>query len=655
MTWDIAPECVSAVVLVIVWIYSRKGSVLPTLKNRLFQGCFLVTFLAMSTNILSTFMLMQGTFFPRWLLYAVLTVYYILTPLMGMVYFLYAASVIYVRGPRMQAILRCACIPGILYGILALLNLFTKSLFYLDGDGNYVRGSLVVVTYLIFYLYCIASMVLVLVNRRRVEKSTYRILASFPVIATVVIVIQQLYPRVILSGSAATLALLILYLHLQNRQLSLDPLTSVPNRSELLSMMDLLMLAKPMQPFVVLVISLRDFKRVNNQYSQWVGDAFLKDICRYLCSLVPHGSVYRFGGDEFAVLLDQEDKAFMQRFIGDLKARMAQPWHAGEFASVIPLAIGVAHYPTSARSSGSLISAVEYAVAQAKCCAPGAVCFCDKQMMAALTRKEQVLRILKEKLREDSFELYYQPIIVLKTGRFQYAESLMRISDPTLGPISPAEFIPLAEESGLIVPLTYRILDKVCRFVNRLLADGIDIKSVHVNFSSLQFNEIDLEKKVLEIIRRNGTPPSAIKIEVTESTVAGNTQAVTDFALAMRARGILMGLDDFGTGYSNISSVMKISFATLKLDKSLLWTAMKSDKSASIVKHLTHAFQDLDMSVVAEGVENEAQNRFVQEAGIDQVQGFYYAKPMPEAEAIDFLKGCADGMDGGATNAKTGS
>ena len=627
MTWDIAPECVSAVVLVIVWIYSRKGSVLPTLKNRLFQGCFLVTFLAMSTNILSTFMLMQGTFFPRWLLYAVLTVYYILTPLMGMVYFLYAASVIYVRGPRMQAILRCACIPGILYGILALLNLFTKSLFYLDGDGNYVRGSLVVVTYLIFYLYCIASMVLVLVNRRRVEKSTYRILASFPVIATVVIVIQQLYPRVILSGSAATLALLILYLHLQNRQLSLDPLTSVPNRSELLSMMDLLMLAKPMQPFVVLVISLRDFKRVNNQYSQWVGDAFLKDICRYLCSLVPHGSVYRFGGDEFAVLLDQEDKAFMQRFIGDLKARMAQPWHAGEFASVIPLAIGVAHYPTSARSSGSLISAVEYAVAQAKCCAPGAVCFCDKQMMAALTRKEQVLRILKEKLREDSFELYYQPIVVLKTGRFQYAESLMRISDPTLGPISPAEFIPLAEESGLIVPLgswvLYHAVEQ-CRKWCELKPDF----HMSINLSYRQLLEGDIVANIQETLEALHVQPGNVTLELTETYLIKEDAGTRDILEKMKKMGINLAMDDFGIGYSSLFSLKNIPVDIVKIDRGFVKGITSELFNATFVRAIMELCHDMGKKVCLEGVETKEEYDVVKNSGLELIQGFYFGYPI---------------------------
>ena len=158
-----------------------------------------------------------------------------------------------------------------------------------------------------------------------------------------------------------------------------------------------------------------------------------------------------------------------------------------------------------------------------------------------------------------------------------------------------------------------------------------------MNFSALQFSQPNLSERVLEIIRSNGTPMSAIKIEFTESTLAESPQVVTDFTMKMKEHGIKMGLDDFGTGYSNIATVINIPFGTVKLDKSLVWVSMKNENSALAVKNLTRTFKELGMKVIAEGVETEAQRKLVVDFGVDQIQGFYYAKPMPEAEMEEFM------------------
>jgi len=163
------------------------------------------------------------------------------------------------------------------------------------------------------------------------------------------------------------------------------------------------------------------------------------------------------------------------------------------------------------------------------------------------------------------------------------------------------------------------------------------IESIHVNFSAMQFSQPDLAQRVLEIISRNHTPMSAIKIEFTESTLAESTQAVTEFTLRMLEHGIKMGLDDFGTGYSNIATVINIPFGTVKLDKSLVWVSMENEKSALAVKNLSRTFKELGMKVVAEGVETEEQRKLVVDFGVDQIQGYFYAKPMPEGEMEEFM------------------
>lgn len=637
MRWNIAAESISLVMLGIIWVYARKGSHLPTLKNKIFQWCLLVTFSAILTNILSTIMIYQYEYIPIWLTWIVTSVYFVLTPLMGLTYFLYTVSVIYTDMDQAKKVIGIGLIPGAGYTLLILVNPFTRNIFDINSQNGYSRGSWVFTTYLVFYIYCLASIVVTVCNRKKIEAEIYGILAAFPVLAVLVIFVQQLYPDVILSGSAATCALLIIYLHLQNKQISLDYLTNIPNRQELLNMIGLTIKKAPDKEFYLLVVSLRDFRQINNTCGQQKGDVFLKEVSQFLCRTGPAGNVYRFSGDEFALLFLQPDKDELTQCISRIQERMSGPWQVDEYRFVLPAVMGIFYHTGDEDTLEKIINSVECAVARAKEGKHGQVCYCDRAMLEKMERKRRIIQILKQQLTEPDFEMYYQPIYSVKSGEFLYAESLMRIPKSPIGPIYPSEFIPIAEETGLIVDITYIMLDKVCKFINRLIETGIEVGAVHVNFSGIQFSRPDLADRVLEIVQKNGTPMPALEIEFTESTLAESTQVVTDFAVQMLERGIKMGLDDFGTGYSNIATVIHIPFGTVKLDKSLVYAAMNSEKSALAIRNLTRTFKALGMKVIAEGVENEEQKNMVVEFGADQIQGFYYARPMPEDETVEFM------------------
>lgn len=637
MKWNIAPECISMVVLCIIWVYSRKSNLTPTLKNILFQGCFVITFIAGSTNILSTILILNYTHIPTIALtWIITTIYFAFTPLMGLIYHFYSASVIYEGKKNLRKSFFLWSIPGAFYMLLVLSNCWTKLLFDFNAEHGYTQGSLIMVTYIVFYFYCLTSLIFVIKNRKTLSSEVYHILSVFPVIAVAVIIIQQLFPSIILTGSAASCALLIVYLHLQNRQISIDYITNLPNRLELLEMVDLL-LRNPKQPFSLMIISLRGFKQINDTFGQQNGDILLKTFGKYLVSLCEKNCVFRFKGDEFALLLKGNGRERWEYYIKELVKRLSLPWEIKDTQCIISCAIGVVDYPETALTLENLILSAEDAVVRAKRDGYNRVCYFNKEMFSALQRKKEIIHILKDKLQTKDFEMFYQPIISLHTGRFEYAESLMRITNSPLGFISPGEFIPIAEETGIIVDITYLILEKVCQFIKDMQNRQLYLKCVHINFSALQFKQANLARKVLEIIKQYDIPPSSIKIEFTESTVAENVEHVTHFALEMEKHGIFMGLDDFGTGYSNLSTVIDIPFSTAKLDKSLIYAAMKQEKFALTVRNLIRMFKDLDMKVIAEGVETEAQNQFIISSGADQIQGFYYAKPMSAANMESFL------------------
>lgn len=638
MSWNIAAECISTVMLCIIWNYSRQSHSLPTLKNKLFQVCFLTTFLAMTSNILSTICIQNTGVIPLWVNWPVTTIYFIATPLMGVIYFYYALSILYENQPRFPKRWLFLLLPAAVYLLMVISNPFTGCLFSLSLEARYEQGPLIITTYLVFYIYCLFTCVTVVALGKRVDPTIRNILACFPLIAALVVIIQQLFPEVILSGSAATCALLILYLYLQNKQISIDYLLGIPNHKEFLNSLQLQIKRHKDVSFTILLVSLRNFKQVNDTYGQQNGDEFLKTVCNYLSNTVKPYQLYRYNGDEFAVLIPESDKETVIRLVKAIDGRFNQPWKSRDFRCMIGTVIAVTTYPKSADTIEDLINALEYTVSVAKDGKNGNICYCGPGMLDHVKRRFKVIDVLKDALAQGGFQVYYQPIWSVEKQCFTLAESLLRLPATPLGPLYPSEFIPIAEETGLIVDITYYVLDTVCRFVHDLLDSGITmLESVTVNFSGVQFSQHNPAEKVISIIESHGIPYRMIKIEITESVLAESRQELEKFIDLMHAKGVEVSLDDFGTGYCNLVSVLSMDVDVIKLDKSLLWAAQKDQKTAIMMKSLARSVHELGMRVVSEGVETDEQRAFAEECCCDWIQGYYYAKPMPGEDAKRFL------------------
>lgn len=637
MVWNITAECVSAIILCIIWVYSRKGNSLPTLQNKFFGVCFVVTFIAIISNIAATLLLYNLDAVPLFLAWAVNIVYFVMTPLMGVFYFNYVVSFVLEDPKRIYRTLMWTSIPAAVYLIFVFTSPANGLLFNIDSVVGYSRGPYIAVTYIVFYLYCFACPLIVFLKGKHLEASTRRILISFPIIAAVVIIVQQFASEYVLTGSAATCALLIIYLYLQNKQISLDHLTNLPNRQEFLKMLDLKIRHYGDVPFTVMVLSLKSFKNINERFGQHNGNRFLQLVASYLQLIVGSKHLYRYSGDEFAWIVDATDKSVIEPLYQILLSRMGIPWDTPECSCLLSYAFGVVQYPLSADAVEDLIDGIEFSVTQAKREPNVHACFCTPEMLQKVKRRSTIIEILKDRLSHDSFEVYYQPILSLETATFDKAEALLRLGDTPIGPVYPSEFIPIAEETGLIIDITYQVLNKVCHFVKKLVDEGTDIKTVSVNFSAPQFLQENISQRVFEIIEQSGADYSNIKIEITESVLMENYEVVKDFLGAIHDKGVHFALDDFGTGYSNISTVLGFPINTVKLDKSLIWSGAENTKSKAIVRHMVAAFKELGIDTLAEGVEDEEQRQFVVSCGCDMIQGFLYSKPVPEDAARSFL------------------
>lgn len=634
MNWDISAEVVSAIMLCIIMVYARKGNLLPTLKNLVFQLCLLITFLFITSNILSTILLKYYHEVPHVLNLIVLLVYFVCAPLIGYTFYVYTLANVFEKD-RM-ALTRHAIIavlPAVGYLLIILCNPFNHMLFTLTSTDGYQQGPLMPLTYIVFYIYVALIVLIVLIRRNDLDKMVRYILAVFPLLSCVVILYQYFYPRTILTGTAATSSLLIIYLYLQNKQMFTDSLTGLMNRQEFNKMIELKMKSK--HSFIILVVSLKDFKFINDKFGHQIGDHILLEVCHYLRQLVPLTSLYRYSGDEFAIFCEGEEE--LNSYSNDIRNRMMNPWSIDQFELMVSYVLGGVYYPTVARNEEEIIKGLEFAVNQAKKFRMNDVCICSSSMLRKLQRDDEILSILKTCTVQNSFQVFFQPIYDVKEQRYNKAEALLRLPDNPLGFVSPEEFIPIAEENGLIVPITYQVLEKTCQFIKRLLDHQVDIVGVSVNFSIVQFLQEDLAEKVLKIIDSFQIPYHKIHIEVTESMLATNYETVVNFIQLMSKKGVEFLLDDFGTGYSTMSHVLTIPFHTIKFDKSLIWNAMLNEKAAIVVKKMIEAFVSIGEHVVAEGIETKEQADFISSCGGQYQQGYYYSKPVTPDEAFDTI------------------
>lgn len=638
MVWDLTAECIAAIIVCIIIVYSKEDNMVPSLKNKVFQGCLLITFCSIVTNIISTLMIYNYTVVPMVLIWLVTMVYFMATPLMGVMFLFYTAAIVLEEKPLVaKRIMLIFGIPFFFYMGVVLTNPWTKLLFDLDHITGYSRGEWISSTYVIFYIYCLLCLLVVIWKRKEVDRSIGRILVAFPVIAILVIFAQQILVDSILTGTAASFALLIIYLYFQNKQITMDILTGTANRQAFLKVLELKLKQPKNWHGTLIVVSLKDFKRTNDNFGQHNGDELLVKISTFLKATVRYSQLYRYSGDEFVIILENEPMRMVEKVIAQIEARFALPWQVGIYSCHLRAAIGVASIPEVLDNVGDIINGIEYGVSQAKAQGCVSAVFCTKDMLNDIKRKNAIAKILREVLEQKALTVYLQPIWSTHKNRFVGAEALSRLEDPILGFIPPDEFIAIAEETGLIIDLGYQVLEKVCAFMESYLDLGKGIENISVNLSAVQFSQADLAKRLKDIIEGYHLPLDKIKFELTESLVVNNYEAVKGLMSEMQAEGVQFAMDDFGTGYSNIASVIDLPFDTIKFDKSLVWASVENERSSILVGGMTRIIKEIGISVLSEGIEDEPQRKMVTDWGCELIQGYYYAKPLTMAQALPLL------------------
>ena len=414
-----------------------------------------------------------------------------------------------------------------------------------------------------------------------------------------------------------------------------DELTGLPNRVHFRDEIGQMLASRNARLSALLFIDLDQFKQVNDTLGHPSGDKLLCAVTALLRLLLrPEDFVARFGGDEFVVfqrgLQSTEDAASLARRIVD---RLSERYEIDHHLVEIGASIGIA-MTSPDTSVDVLLKNADMALYRAKADGRGTFCFFRDEMAHTVETRRVLELDLRHALAHEEFELYYQPLVNLKSGRISTCEALLRWNHPTRGAVSPADIIPVVEDMGLVVDLGRWILRKACMECMK----WPDPVSVAVNFSPQQFHQRDVMTEVRYALEVSGLPAHRLEIEITESSLLRNTQWTLDVLTQLREAGVRISLDDFGTGYSSLSYLHNFPLQKVKIDRSFL-EDIGSHRPLTLLRGVARLSADLGMSVVVEGIETNEQLELISAEGtVTEAQGFLFSRPVPAPRVRELLK-----------------
>jgi diguanylate cyclase (GGDEF)-like protein/PAS domain S-box-containing protein len=420
-----------------------------------------------------------------------------------------------------------------------------------------------------------------------------------------------------------------------------DVLTGLPNRTLLQDRIKQQISAahRDKQNFAVMFLDLDRFKYVNDSMGHAVGDQLLQLVSSRLLEKVREGdTVSRIGGDEFVILLRDTDADGAAHVAQGLLDSLSLPCDLNGIRFPVHATIGISLFPDNGSDIGTLLKQADVAMYRAKEEGRNNFRFFTDEMNTRINRIFSMEKDLRLALERNEFSLHFQPQMDITSGKICGAEALIRWDNPEKGRISPAEFIPIAEETGQIIAIGEWVLRTTCEKIAEWRQQGIQPFPVAINLSLRQLLQPDFAQQVAAMLERYGLLPNELELEFTESILLSEASIALDFMTNMRNLGVRLSIDDFGTGYSSLSYLKKMPVHKLKIDQSFIRDINADQNDEAIVRSIIALGHHFNLSVIAEGIETREQLDFLQTLGCDEMQGYFYARPLPEAEFLSFVR-----------------
>lgn len=413
---------------------------------------------------------------------------------------------------------------------------------------------------------------------------------------------------------------------------NVDTLTQLPNRSYFHSYQQYLI--KTQTPHALLCFDLDNFKKINDTVGHSAGDQMLKQVVSRMENLIRKNMLaFRLGGDEFAIVIEGKPEFHrLSHFAQSILDKLELPYRVYGQEFVVKASIGIAFYPNDGASPQEVFKNADTAMYFAKSLGGNRYKFFQEQLNQEIVKQLHTENLIRYGLQHDLFRVFYQPKVNVKTGQLCGMEALVRFEHPEQGLISPADFIPMAEETGQILEIGERVLKMACADTARWVSKGLLSGKVAINIAAMQFKQDDFAICVRDILKETALSPQHLECEITEGTLMESPEDALNVMLALRTQGIQLALDDFGTGYSSLAYLKQFPITTLKIDKAFIDDIDKNKTDKNMVEAIINIAHNLGLEVVAEGVESESQLAVLSEFGCEMLQGYLFSRPLTPAK-----------------------
>lgn len=624
MNYIVHYDVVALILLITVLVYYVYKKTISTNKTRIFFGLLWCGLLTTVLDILTLILFSYGSSINIGVNYLINILYYlsiyVFTPVIYNIYIIIAINNNRLLGLKNKLLF----VPAIISALLIITTFYTKYIFYFE-NGIFMYGKYRNLLYVLAGFYVVISVIQTISNRnlltRRQEASIY----FFTVAVIVAIIVQAIDRSILLVQFAIAISILLIYLSLENPDDYSDKQLGIYNKLAFKEVYNEYIYNE--KPFRVLVIKLEGVQYINEIMGSLSVDIIIKQVSDYLSTVSNYTKLFKLSDIKFALISDKEQLDW-DNIIKMIVERFSKPFGIGGVQTALSEVMCMISYPDKLTCSENMPDMIEYSLEKAVTLGDDTVIYADETILEEGRREHKIIQIMRQALRNKTFEVYYQPIYSVEKGHYTSAEALIRLRDEELGFISPDEFITLAEKNGMILEIGEYVFREVCKFMSNKKIWEKGIEYIDVNLSVVQCMQEKLHEKLINIMDEYRIEYRYINLEITETAAIMSSETLQSNMEKLMAKGIKFSLDDYGIGFSNTSNLVKYSFHTIKLDKSMVWSAMEDEKAMCALEYTIGMVKAMNMQLVAEGVENEEQAEKLESMGCDFFQGYLYSRPV---------------------------
>lgn len=527
-------------------------------------------------------------------------------------------------------------IPALLGVIFVVLNIKTGMIFYHNHIGVYTRGDYYYLFFVIPLIYLLISFYSIYINSELQPVEMVTMLRKVMIVIWSVSLIHIFIPDVISIFPCVTIGIMSFVLgggcynsHV-NWKIQMFKKKCFEGSIRKYS--------NTRKAYTVYVIRINDSNYHKKIYGDEYYEGMMVKISDYLKGLFKHCRCYQLDDFSFGIIIPDNVKLKEEKIIGELTRKFTRRWTWRDIETRLKARVGIFRFPIDTDNPEEIFESVQAICSNDNMKRGVEIVRIYEASYSKYARGIEIEKLINQALKEKRFEIYYQPIFSVKKKKVVSAEALVRLRDNEMNFVSPDEFIPIAEKNGSVIEIGELVFEEVCKFISERDMEELGLECIDINLSPVQTLQYRLSERLLGIMRIYGIDSKYINLEITETASSDKSDALIRNINNLSGHGIKFSLDDYGTGFSNMSSLISLPFSFIKIDKTILWDSFVDKKADEIFTSMIELFKKLDISVVVEGVEDEAMIEKSIKAGCEYLQGYYYSRPLPKEDFISYLK-----------------